>query len=186
LFGWPISKYGLYRKMAALFGADFNLKTGNLNLTFLDPDHAQAERILGDYVEMLRARLREHEIESATAAIASLQNEAGATSDTQLQAALYDSIAKQIERRGLAQVQADFSFELIEPPIAADRIHKPQAGLDCVLAAFLTAFLGSLIIIACHNPAAEAGQSHLSEVLSAPSPGAVEEESTPHRLKRQG
>jgi hypothetical protein len=186
LLGRPISQYGLYRKMTGLFAANFNLKTGNVNLTFLDPDRTRAEKVLGDYIDMLRGRLREHEIGSATAAIDSLQKEAGATSDAQLQANLYDSIAKQIERRSLAQVQADFSFELIDPPVAPDGIHKPKEGLDCVLAALLTAFLGALIIIASDSLSAETAQSRLSEVVATPASSAVEEEPTPHRLKRQG
>ncbi len=185
LFAWPVSDYRLYQKMGKLFDADYNLKTGNLNLAFLDPDRAVAQKVLGDYVNLLRARLRQHEIDSAASAISALQKEAGATSDAQLQSALYDSIAKQIQRRGMAEVQADFSFEVIDPPIASDLIYKPKIGLDCMLAALLTCFAAMLIIIAGNNLSSQLAQPHRSEVPSAPV-STVEEESTPHRLKRQG
>lgn len=187
LFGWPISDYGLYKKTAALFDADFSLKTENIDLAFEDPNRADAQRILGIYLDMLRGRLREHEVESATAAISSLQKEVAAATDPQLQASLSDEIARQMERRDTAQVQADFSFEVIDPPIAADQIYRPRIGLDCAVVAILTSFIFALIIIAREHVSMEARKRGSPELSSAPGP-MIEAEPLPvsHRVKRQG
>jgi hypothetical protein len=180
LFGWPVSKYRLYEKMDALFDADYSIKMGNVTMTFLDPDPIVAQKVLGDYLKLLRERLRQHEIESSTAAISSLEKEAAATSDAQLQGMLYDSIAKQIQRRGMAQVQANFSFDVIDPPIASDRIYAPKVMLDSALAALLTPLLAVLILLA-NDRISSGGRVDLSDLPSAPIPIKEDEPASPPR-----
>jgi hypothetical protein len=138
LFDGRVSDYNLYQKVGALFDADFSLKTGNLTLTFLDPDPIVAKKVLGDYVNLLRDRLRQHEFESSTAAVSSIEKAVATTSDPQLEAALYDAMAKQIQRRGMAQV--------LDPPVVSDRAYKPKAVLDSALSGILTLILAMLFI----------------------------------------
>jgi hypothetical protein len=147
LFGWPVTSYRLYKKMDRLFDCDYSVKTGNLTLTFMDPDPAVAERVLGSYITLLGEKLKEREVASAIAARRVLEKEVASISDNQLQAAIYDIVAKQIERKGLAEVQADFSFRVVDPPFVPDVPHSPSPPLDTILALILTPTILVLAII---------------------------------------
>ena len=52
-------------------------------------------------------------------------------------------ITLQIQRQQLAQVQADFAFGVIDPPVAPDKPHTPKVALSSAVAAAL-AFFGCL------------------------------------------
>jgi len=136
----------VYRILKRRFECRFAQSTGNLTLYYQDQKRSEAERILGFYIDDLREKLRNRQVRDATAAVASLQEEAKASSDALLQNQLYELIATQIQRQKLAQVQADFAFIKLEPPTSEDRPYKPAVLLDCVIVGLLSA-IGAIVWI---------------------------------------
>jgi len=121
--------------------AEYDYKTGNLMIYFLDPSPARAKRMLNHFLESLRDKVRNEEIQSASTAAASLQEEIAKTSDAILQNQLYELLARQIQRAKLAQVQADFAFKMVEPPLAPEKYYAPVARRNATLA-------GALVFVA--------------------------------------
>src|SRR5262249_28304080 len=130
-------KWRAYKKMQHRFSCEYSIKTGNVTVYFKARTPAEAERILGYYVEDLREKLRSREVQSAGAAIESMKAEARVTSDALLQAQLYELIAKQMQQLRLAQVEADFAFTVLEPPAAPDKPYSPNVLLWSAIAGFL-------------------------------------------------
>jgi hypothetical protein len=141
-------KWAVYYILKDRLDVDYSLQTGNLTLYYEDRDPATAQRVLGYYLSDLRDRLRQRAIRDARAAVSSLQAEAKNSSDPLLAQNLYALIARQVEREKLAQVQADFAFKVLEPPVTPYRPHWPVARLNALLAAFLTAaiFAGAVLL----------------------------------------
>ncbi|MFZ0657273.1 MAG: hypothetical protein WAM05_01045, partial [Candidatus Binataceae bacterium] len=81
------------------------------------------------------------EVQAASSAVASLQDEIRETSDALLQNQLYELVARQIQREKIAQVQADFAFKVIEPPVVPDNYYAPQARRNATVAATITFLL---------------------------------------------
>jgi len=132
-----------YRSMELRFSCEYSAKTGNIALYYEDRSAADAQRILNYYIDDLRDQLRRREVQDATTAIDSLKTEARAASDYLLQTQLYELIARQMQQLELAQVQADFAFTVLEPPIAPRRAYRPSIPLNCSLAAILGAIIAS-------------------------------------------
>lgn len=152
LFGGDLKpkdpRWFFYRIMKGRFSAESSIKTGLLTLTYEDPSRAHAEQILGYYIDDLRDKLRQRKIHDASAAVASLRGEAAVTNDDLLRTQLYELMAKQIQQQRLAQVQADFAFQMIEPPVARDSPYRPKRTLDCIIAAFvalIVTYLGIML-----------------------------------------
>lgn len=139
-----LTKWQLYSLMQKQFDCEYDRLTGNLTLHFLDPDPMRARQVLRLYIESLRNKLRTDEIRSADAAIQSLTDESRSSPDTLLQAQLYELLAHQIQRTKLAQVNADFAFKVIDPPVVPDKPYLPRVVLDSVLSAALVLFLVTL------------------------------------------
>jgi hypothetical protein len=106
----------LHLNLNSRFSSEYDYRTGNLTLYFIDPDRGTAQRILAYYLERLRDRLRNEAVREASAAAGSLAEEVGKTPDAPLQNQLYELMARQIQREKLAQVKADFAFKIVEPP----------------------------------------------------------------------
>jgi hypothetical protein len=130
-----ISRWSMHRNLVSRFASEYDFKSGNLLLYFLDTDRDDAARILGYYLDSLRDKLRNEEVQSAAVAAASLQDEIRKTSDALLQTQLYELMAHQVQREKLAQVQADFAFKVIEPPVVPDNYYAPSARKNATLAA---------------------------------------------------
>jgi Chain length determinant protein len=135
--------WAVYRVLEKRFDCDYSIKTGNLTLSFQDHNRIEAENILGYYIDDLRDLFRSREITSASAAVSSLEEEANTTPDSLLRAQLYDLVAKQIERRKMAQVEADFAFRVLDPPAASDKPYRPSVAADSALAALFAALVCS-------------------------------------------
>jgi uncharacterized protein involved in exopolysaccharide biosynthesis len=145
-----ISDWKLYRGLAASFTAEYDRKTGNLKLAFESTDPAQARRILGFYIDSLRERLRGETVNRASVAIATLESELGKTGDALLRNQFYDLIAHQIDRQKLAEVQADFAFSVIEPPVVPEQPFRPRRRLDALLAG-LFALVFVVIVVSIYE-----------------------------------
>jgi len=139
--------WAIYRALQKRFDCDYSIKTGNLTLKFEAKSRADAERILGYYIDDLMQLMRTREVRDATSAIESLEAEAVSSPDPVLRAQLYELVAKQVERKKTAQVEADFAFRVLDPPAASDQPSKPRVALDAVVAALL-GFLCAVWLVA--------------------------------------
>lgn len=138
----------VYRILKKRFDCEYSTKTGNITLSFEARDRQKGDKVLGYYVDDLRDLLRAREVESASSAIESLEAEASSTPDAVLRTELYGLIAKQVQRRKMAQVEADFAFRVLDPPAASDTPYRPSVLLDSMLALVLTAVALSFATIA--------------------------------------
>ncbi len=129
----PRTQWQLYKIISGYFSCDYNIKTGGLSMSFMAKTRDDAQRILGFYVDDLRDKLRGRETHEAAVAVESLRGEINKTSDSLLQSQLYELMATQLQREKLAQVEADFAFAVIEPPVAADNPDWPHPTRNCVL-----------------------------------------------------
>ncbi len=143
--------WAVYRVLNSRFVCEYSMKTGNIELSFEGHTRADAERVLGYYVDDLRSLVRSRAIRSASSAIDLLEAEAASTPDPLLRTELYDLVAKHIERKKTAQVEADFALEVIDPPAASDRPYRPRVVLNVFITACLAVFLSGLIIV-LRNP----------------------------------
>jgi Chain length determinant protein len=132
------SKWSLHTALVSRFTTEYDYKSGNLSLYFLDPSPADAQRILGYYLDSLRDKLRNEEVQSAASSADALQEEVRKTSDALLQNQLYELMARQIQREKVAQVQADFAFKVVEPPVVPENYYAPKARHNAILASSLT------------------------------------------------
>lgn len=136
-----LGPWDVHRALSDSFDAQYDYKTGNLTLYYFDPDPAHARQMLGRYLDSLREKVRSEEIASATSAASSLQEEIGKTRDALLQNQLYELLARHVQRAKLAQVQADFAFKMVEPPLVPEKPHRPSARESALLAGFVV-FVG--------------------------------------------
>jgi hypothetical protein len=143
--------WAVYRALGKRFDCEYSIKTGNITLYFQAKNRADAEKILGYYIDDLHELLRTREVKSASAAIESLQDEARTTPDVVLRAELYDLVAKQIQRKKMAQVEADFAFRVLDPPAASDLPYKPRVLLDSMIAAFFVSLFAASILLLSHK-----------------------------------
>ncbi|HUN60131.1 MAG TPA: Wzz/FepE/Etk N-terminal domain-containing protein [Candidatus Binataceae bacterium] len=131
----------LHLQLNSRFNSEYDYRTGNLTLYFMDPDRVTAQRILAYYLERLRDRLRNEAVREASTASQSLAEEVAKTPDALLQNQLYELMARQIQREKLAQVQADFAFKIVEPPVVPDHYYAPVARTRAALSGFIVMLL---------------------------------------------
>lgn len=141
------SDWALYRTMRKRFNCKYAFNTENITLRFEARGRREAETVLGYYIDHLRELLRAREISDANAAITSLEGEAASTPDPLLRVQLYELVARQIVRKDTAQVQADFSFQVLDPPTAPDKPYRPRVLFDSLLAAVLAMLVMAVVVI---------------------------------------
>jgi hypothetical protein len=139
--------WAIYRVLKKRFDCDYSIKTGNITLDFEARNRRDAENVLGYYIHDLRDLLRAREISGASSAVDSLKEEANSTPDSLLRSQLYDLVAKQVQRKKMAQVEADFAFRVLDPPAASDKLYRPKVMLDMLLAGMLAMFVTCFIIV---------------------------------------
>jgi hypothetical protein len=133
-----VTKWSVHTMITDRFSTEYDYKSGNLTLYFLDPSPAEAQRVLGFYLDSLRDKLRNEEVEAGASAAASLEEEVRKSSDALLQTQLYELMARQIQREKIAAVQSDFAFKVVEPPVVPDNYFAPKARHNATLAASIT------------------------------------------------
>ncbi len=133
-----VTKWSMHTMITDRFSTEYDYKSGNLTLYFLDPSPVEAQRVLGYYLDSLRDKLRNEEVQAGASAAASLEEEVRKSSDALLQTQLYELMARQIQREKIAEVQSDFAFKVIEPPVVPDNYFSPKARHNATLAASIT------------------------------------------------
>lgn len=157
--GRLLTPWRRYEVMKKRFDAEYDFRTWNITLHFDDPDPRAAQQVLGDYINRLRDKLHNQEIDQAGAAVASLTREAHRTPDALLRDKLYNLLADQVQRQLVAQVQAEFAFVVIEPPIAPDRPYWPNTTVNCIIAGIVTLVLLELWMLLAGGRGASLGGS---------------------------
>jgi len=140
-------QWRLYKIMKDHFSCDYDYRADLITMHFTDPDPVFAEEVLQYYVETLRKQLRNQEVGSTTVAIRSLEEEAGGSADALLRDQLYQLVAEQIQDQKMAQMDANYSFRIIEPPMTPDEKYWPSVRQFCLLALFVTPILMVFAII---------------------------------------
>jgi hypothetical protein len=140
----PRPRWKLYKIMGKRYDCEFDVRTGNLTMTFIHRDPMLARFILDQYVSRLRGQLRKAELQSARLAIKSLEDEAERSADSVLRAQLYGILAQEFEFEKTAEMNADFAFEVIEAPVVPSVPYAPWRIIDPLAVGFLL----SLIIVA--------------------------------------
>jgi hypothetical protein len=143
-----VTKWSVHTMITDRFSTEYDYKSGNLTLYFLDPSPAEAQRVLGFYLDSLRDKLRNEEVQAGASAAASLEEEVRKSSDALLQTQLYELMARQIQREKIAEVQSDFAFKVVEPPVVPDNYFEPKARHNATLAASITFALVCIWILA--------------------------------------
>ena len=171
-------RWKIYRTLEKQFGCDYSVKTGNITISFITRDRKDAERTLGYYIDDLRDLLRSREVIGALSAIESMKEEANSTPDSLLRAELYELVAKQVQRKKMAQVEADFAFRVLDPPAASDKPYQPNVPLDCSVIGFLTALaITSFVSLRC--------RPYEASTLHGPSRQPTEDGYTPRQSSKQ-
>lgn len=132
------SRWRLYKIMSRKFDCDYSMRTGNLSVTFVDTDPKLARFTLEQYVDRLRDQLRNEDVRDARAAVDSLKEETERSTDPLLRDALYEIIAEELRQQKIAQLDADFAFEVIEPPVTPDEPYSPWRFIDMFAAGVLS------------------------------------------------
>ncbi len=143
-----VTKWSVHTMITDRFSTEYDYKSGNLTLYFLDPSPVEAQRVLGFYLDSLRDKLRNEEVNAGASAAASLEEEVRKSSDALLQTQLYELMARQIQREKIAAVQSDFAFKVVEPPVVPDNYFEPKARRNATLAASITFALVCIWILA--------------------------------------
>jgi len=169
-----VTKWSMHAMIADRFSTEYDYKSGNLTLYFMDPSPAEAQRVLGFYLDSLRDKLRSEEVEAGASAAASLEEEVRQTSDALLQTQLYELMARQIQREKIAEVQSDFAFKVVEPPIVPDNYFAPKARHNATLAGSITFALVCVWILA--SDFIRRAKAQLTAVNQAPDAPAADDQ----------
>jgi uncharacterized protein involved in exopolysaccharide biosynthesis len=130
--------WAVYRVMLARLQCEYSVKNSSITLSFEDPSRERARRILGYALDDLRERLRSREVRNAADAVTSLGERVGKISDSLLVREIYELIAVQMQRQQLAEIQADFAFEVLQAPVAPDLPVWPRRALNALAAGLVT------------------------------------------------
>ncbi len=140
-------QWALYRIMLGRLHCDYSVKNSSIALSFQDPNRERARLILGYEIDDLRERLRSREVRNAADAIASLNEQVKKISDTFLVREIYELIATQIQRQQLAEIEADFAFTVLQPPVSPDLPVWPRATTNAIGAGFVALLFSSIFIL---------------------------------------
>jgi uncharacterized protein involved in exopolysaccharide biosynthesis len=140
-------RWAIYRAMLRRLRCDYSVKNSSITLNFEDPNRERAQRILGYEIDDLREKLRSREVRNAADAVASLNQRIKTISDTLLLREIYELIADQIQRQQLAEIEADFAFVVLQPPVAPDLPVWPRDLVNALASAFVALMLSSLCIL---------------------------------------
>jgi hypothetical protein len=137
-----------YRLMNARFSYVYDSNQGNLTFWFEDPDRGEAKRISEAYVDLLRERLRNRYVQTASAGVKALEQQVAKTSDMLLAGQLDQLLAQQLEQVGTAELQANFAFAIIDPPVVPDGPYRPSPLIDSLLASILAPLVAAAWLLA--------------------------------------
>jgi capsular polysaccharide biosynthesis protein len=145
--GRDTRQWAEYRIMLGRLRCDYSVKNSSITLSFQDPSRDRARRVLGHEIDDLREKLRSREVHNAADAVASLNQQVEKISDSLLKQEIYELIATQIQRQQLAEIEADFAFAVLQPPVAPDLPVWPRVLVNALGAGFIALMLSSISIL---------------------------------------
>jgi hypothetical protein len=145
--GLDARQWAIYRIMLGRLRCDYSVKNSSITLSFQDPSRDRARRILGYEIDDLREKLRSREVRNAADAVASLNQQVKKISDILLVREIYELIATQIQRQQLAEIEADFAFTVLQPPVSPDLPVWPRVLINALGAGFIALMLSSISIL---------------------------------------
>jgi len=140
-------QWAMYRIMLGRLRCDYSVKNSSITLSFQDPSRERARRILGYEIGDLREMLRSREVHDASEAATSLNDQIVRTSDSLLKQEINNLIAAQIQREKLAEIEADFAFTVLQPPVSPDLPIWPRVLVNALAAGFIALVLSSISIL---------------------------------------
>lgn len=140
-------QWAMYRIMLGRVQCDYSVKNSSITLSFQDPSRERARRILGYEIDDLREKLRSREVRNAADAVASLNQQVKKISDSLLKQEIFELIATQIQRQQLAEIEADFAFIVLQPPVSPDLPIWPRLLLNALGGGFIGLVLTSIFIL---------------------------------------
>ena len=140
-------EWAVYRAILQRIRCDYSVKNSSITLSFADPSRERAQRILTYEIDDLRERLRSREVHNASDAVASLNQRLKTISDTLLAREIYELIAVQIQRQQLAEIEADFAFTVLQPPVAPDLPVWPKSIINAIASGLLAMVLLSACLL---------------------------------------
>lgn len=111
-----LSAWQALRALSAASEITYDRRAGNIVLSLRLRQGAVAQQVLGAMIDDLRADLRARVVSDADASVDSLEHQISQTADPLLRQQLYQQVAFDLHRAATAKVQADFAFEVIDPP----------------------------------------------------------------------
>ncbi|HLH78343.1 MAG TPA: hypothetical protein VKV28_16185 [Candidatus Binataceae bacterium] len=128
------------RALTAAEEIDYDRRAGNIVLSLTLRQGPVAQQVLGAMIDDLRSDLRARVVSDADASVDSLEHQINQTVDPLLRQQLYQQVAFDLHRAATAKVQADFAFEVIDPP-SFDPRPVGMGRLECAAMGLLVAAL---------------------------------------------
>ena len=123
----------LFDLLKGRFSVDYSMQAHNLSVHFLDRDPIRAQEILQYYLDDLRELQRQDAIRNAARPSIRWKRKRARPAIRCFSENLYALVARQMQRQKLAEVEADFAFKVLEPPVSPDRPYSPRASHQLLL-----------------------------------------------------
>lgn len=121
-------------------------KTGMVTLSIEWTDRVEAVEWTGELVSRLNEVMRRRAIEEAETSLTYLNRELDKSSSIDIRQAIYRLIETQIKKVMLANVRAEYSMRVIDPPVMpdADRFDRPKVVPAILLGGICGLLLGAI------------------------------------------
>lgn len=116
-----------------------------LSVTHLSPTIAQQWAVL--LIQDLNVWMKEKSLNETKRNIGYLNQQLNKTNVADMRTVFYQLIEEQTKNLMLAEVEDEFSFKIIDPPVIPEEKVGPKRALICILATLLGAMLGAGIVI---------------------------------------
>lgn len=118
-----------------------NPGSGYIKLALESKSPILAQQWLSWLIEDLNATIKKNDLEEISKNIKYLRSQLDKTSLADMQSIFYQLIEEQIKKRMLAEVQEEYVFKIIDPPVVPEDKDRPKRALICVLGAILSFLL---------------------------------------------
>jgi uncharacterized protein involved in exopolysaccharide biosynthesis len=133
------------RLLDKMVGISRNSKENTITISVDFHDPELAARIVDYYLVTLTDYMSSEVKRVATSNRKYLEEQLGAATDPFIKQKIYNMIAQQIETGIMAEVKENFAFKVIDPPMAPDKIIKPERLKIVLLSMVISFFIGVCI-----------------------------------------
>jgi len=129
------------------FSISEDKKTGFITLAVDHQSPYEAKKWLDLVVLKINSVSREEQKEETTRSIEFLRKQISATNFPEIKQVLAFTLQKETEKLMMIEVNEDFVFQSLDPPIASEVKSKPSRALIAILGTIIGGMLGILIIL---------------------------------------